>query len=813
MVRQGRFTKRPPVTQRSRYFLRRQWQNFRTMSLRRKLAFIVLPASAFLILTPLITYALLARDISDPERLMNRNNTGVQLVDSNDQVFYNTGSNKALKRLQLAEISDYTEQALISSEDKNFYEHGGVSFRGLLAALYANVMSRDATAYGGSTLTQQLVKNTLLTNEKSFFRKYQEVAMAVAVDRQYTKDEILDMYLNSVYYGEGSFGIDEAAQNYFNKSAADLSLAESAMLVGILPAPSAYSPISGDPAKAKVQQERVLRRLVEDGKITAAEKTAASGQTLTYADPKNDEFDHAPHFAEMVVSELNKKYGEEKIKRSGYKVKTTLNLEWQKQAESIVSNQIAISASAGGRNAAMVAIDPKTGEVRALVGSVDYNNPDFGTVNMATTARQPGSSFKPIYVTEAINQKLFTAGSIIRDEATDFGGYKPENYDFRFRGDITLRSGLAQSLNIPAVKVMQKLGVDEAITKAREMGITTIDPKHDYGYSLALGAAEARPIDMTNAYAAFADGGRQHDVTLINQIQNKYGEKIFTSEVNTRRVQSSAASFVISDILSDNQARSPSFGTRLNIPGRDVAVKTGSTDDNRDAWTIGFTPSLAVGVWVGNNENEVMSAGGSAMAGPIWSKSIQAFLDSSPAENFTQPSDVTKSATCTPGGSSYEEFFVAGTTPSKTCKAQAAPTNQTQNDDEEAQPAQPAVTDTDKDGVPDSRDKCPAQGGSDVDSTGCPSEDDTTTDTDRDGVVDSEDNCPNTPRNATVDGDGCPVVQTVDTDRDGVADAIDQCPNTPRNTAVDPATGCVPGRGGGDETGETPTPLAPQSGR
>lgn len=780
MARQGKYTRRPNHATRSRYFLRRQWQRFQALDRRRKIFVIATPIAAFLILTPILTYLVLARDISDPERLMNRSNTGVQFVDKNNEVFFSTGSNKALKRLPLAEISDYAEQAVISSEDKDFYKHGGVSVRGLLAALYANVLNRDATAYGGSTLTQQLVKNTLLSDEKSYFRKYQEVAMAIAVDRQYTKDEVLDMYLNSVYYGEGAFGIDEAAKVYFNKPALDLSLAESSMLVGVLPAPGVYSPINGDETKAKQRQNYVLRRMVEDGKITSDEKEAALAQPLAYAEVRPVTYENAPHFAEMVMAELNKKYGEEKIKRSGYKVKTTLDLGWQKQAQSIVKSQVAISKSGGGRNAALVAIDPKTGGVRALVGSSDYNDPTFGKVNMAVAERQPGSSFKPIYYTEALDRKLITPATVLRDEATDFGGYKPNNYDFKFRGDITVRNSLAQSLNIPAVKVMQKLGTDDAIKQAREMGLKTIDTKQNYGLSLALGAGEVRPLDMVNAYAAFADGGRQHQATLIDTIQNKYGETIFRQNNKSKRVQSSEASFLISDILSDNPARAPSFGSRLNIPGRDVAVKTGSTDDNRDAWTIGFTPSIAVGVWVGNNENEIMTSGGSAMAGPIWTKSLQAFLSGTPAESFRQPSGVVKATACTAGGGSYEEFFINGTVPTKNCKTESRPV---ENEEPEERPV--VKTDTDDDGIPDESDKCPSQGG-DVDSTGCPKQEEqpVVKDKDNDGVPDAQDQCPNQP--GGVASSGCP-----DSDGDGIADSSDKCPLVPAGTNPDPdRAGC-----------------------
>jgi membrane peptidoglycan carboxypeptidase len=430
---------------------------------------------------------------------------------------------------------------------------------------------------------------------------------------------------------------------------------------------------------------------------------------------------------------------------------------------------------------------------------VDYSNEVFGKVNMATAARQPGSSFKPIYIAEAIDEKIVTAATILRDEATDFGGYKPNNYDFKFRGDLTLRSGLAQSLNIPAVKVMEKLGVDKAVDKAREMGINTINGETDYGLSLALGAGEAKPIDMTNAYAAFADGGRQHEVALIDSIENKYGETIFRHDSRSKRVQSSAASFVISDILSDNSARAPSFGSRLNIPGRDVAVKTGSTDDNRDAWTIGYTPSVTVGVWVGNNENEVMTSGGSAMAGPIWRQSIQAFLADTPAESFVQPSSVTKAPACTAGGGTYEEFFVSGTVPNNNCKAAQQP-QQTNDEDEEE-----TAKDTDGDGVLDDKDKCPTVGGTNVDSNGCPKQNQSNVDSDGDGVPDNKDQCPNTPPGTDTSGDGCPEdsEELTDTDGDGVPDNIDRCPSQPGPVA---GNGCPPGQGGGSDGGGGETP-------
>ena len=675
MKRQGKYTKKPSVRTRAKYAYSGRFGWWRRLSWKRRFLVIAIPIIGLGILIPLLTYAYYAQDISDPERLMNRNQTGVILMDKDGQEFYRSGTAENRKLVPLDQISDNIEHALISSEDKDFYNHGGVSIKSLLAALYANVLNQDATAYGGSTLTQQLVKNTLLSSNKSFLRKYQELFMSIAVDRQYTKAEVLDMYLNSAFFGGSSFGVQDAAKYYFNKSPADLTLAESSMLVGILPSPNAYSPTTGNATYAKQRQAYVLKRMVEDKYITQAEADAAAATELTYAAEPQEEQSVAPHFAEMVIAELNKKYGEETVIRSGFRVKTTLDLDWQKQANSIVAAQTAINARRGGDSAALVALDPKSGEIRALVGSPDWNNAEFGKINFATNARQPGSSFKPIYFTKAFEQKLITPATIIRDEATDFNGYKPNNYDFKFRGDITVRNALSQSLNIPAVKVMQKVGVGTALNTAKTLGITTLGTDSSkYGLSLALGAGEVTPLEMTNAYAAFANQGKQYDTTTLASVDNKFGKNIYTHKPASKKVMSSEASFLISDVISDNTARAPTFGSSLNT-SRDTAVKTGSTDDNRDAWTIGYTPTVAVGVWVGNHANEIMSSGGSAMAGPIWRKSIEAFFKDVADEPFVQPSSVSQVSLCRgtekralySSGNTFKEYFISGTIPTATC--------------------------------------------------------------------------------------------------------------------------------------------------
>jgi 1A family penicillin-binding protein len=632
---------------------------------------------ALLIVIPAATYAHFARDISDPERLMNRNNRGIVLKDKNNEVIYTYGRVNDNNNLKLSAISDEMEHALVASEDHDFYKHEGYSIKGIAAAMFANVTSKDATRYGGSTLTQQLVKNKLFSSNKSFLRKYQEISMAVAVERRYTKDEILEMYLNSVYFGEGAFGVNDAAKTYFNKSAKDLNTEESAMLVGLLPAPSIYSPISGDKILAKHQQDNVLRKMVENGYINESAKAKAEHATLTYAPPKTANFASAQHYTMMVLDELKHKYGEERIIRDGFVVKTGLDLKWQKQAEDVVKKDVQKFQAAGGRNAGLVAIDPKNGEVRALVGSVDWNNQSFGKVNMALALRQPGSSFKPIYYSQALDQHVITAATVLHDQPTDFGGWKPENYDFKYRGDIPVRNALAQSLNIPAAEVMQKLGTHTASLAAQRIGVTSVDKPDTYGLTLALGTAETRLYDMTNAYAALANKGEQHKPKLITEVKDKYDNEIFTQgPEQTNQARSQEAAFITSSILSDDAARAPTFGSSLNIPNHQVAVKTGTTNDNKDAWTIGYTPAVSVGVWVGNNENQPMHglAGGSS-AGQIWKETISGYLQDVPNEKFEAPAGVVQVNVCKgsglraeqTGGNTYSEYFIRGTEPTTPC--------------------------------------------------------------------------------------------------------------------------------------------------
>ncbi|MBC7764353.1 penicillin-binding protein [Microbacteriaceae bacterium] len=650
---------------------------FWALSRNRKIAVIATPIILFLILTPLITYAMLANDISDKERLMNRNNTGIVLNDINGKPVYSIGKAEHRTLVTIKDMSPDLKDALVASEDKDFYKHGGFNLGSIVRSLWTNIVMRSASAYGGSTLTQQLAKNTLLSDDKSFLRKYQELAVSIAIEQNYSKDEILEMYLNSVYYGENSFGIEDAAKTYFGKEPKDLDLAESSMLIGVLPAPSAYSPISGSAEYAKQRQKTVLTRMVTNGYIKEEEKTAALAEELTYAKTADTPDSIAPHFVEMVIAELSKKYGYEKVIRSGFQVKTTLDTTAQDALNQSVANAMPHINANGGSNASGVVIDPKTGGILALVGSADYMNDKFGKVNMVTTARQPGSSFKPIYYSYALADGVITPATILKDEKTDFGGgYTPNNADKRFRGNVSVRQALDWSLNIPALKVMQDYTIDKSVVAANKLGLD-LDTKADYNLTLALGSSEVPLMKMTNAYAAFANQGAQNQTFLIQEVRDKYDKKIQSHvTVSAKQVISKEGAYLVSNILSDNTTRSAVFGSSLTVAGHTAAVKTGTTNDNRDAWTIGYNPEYTVGVWVGNNDNTAMVSGGSDMAGPIWRSTMQKLLLNKTNTQFTVPSGIVQRATCVSNGGlatesgngTYNEYFMAGALPSETCE-------------------------------------------------------------------------------------------------------------------------------------------------
>lgn len=637
---------------------------------------------------PLFTYIYFAADLTSKEKLMNKNDQGITLLDLQNRPFFTFYQAKYKTFASISEIPKQTKEAVIATEDKGFYRHPGFSIKSIARSVVQDFKAKGLN-YGGSTLTQQLVKNSLLTSKKDFIRKYQEIVLAAEVERRFSKDEILEMYLNSVYFGNGAFGVKEAAQSYFAKDANDLDIAQSAFLAGLLEAPSYLSSPSGKLTEAVNRQHYVLSRMKEQGYISQEQLAQAENEKLDFKNDNDDIRYAAPHFALMVKDELIKMYGEETVARSGFRVKTTINLDWQKYAEEVVNTQLDKLAPDQATNAAVVVEDPKTGEIRVLVGSRSWYNDQFGKVNMAEALRSPGSSFKPIVYLSALEGNIITPATILKDQPTTFRNdpnstdpsvayYKPVDYDRRFRGPVTVRRALSNSLNIPAVEVMNKVGIQRTLEMAKRLGITTLGGPSDYGLSLVLGTGEVPLVEMTNAYATFANQGRENQPTTIAQIYDKTGNLIYEHTPQNELVVDPKFAFLLSSILSDNQTRAEEFGNLLTI-SRPAAVKTGTAEDWKDSWTLGYTPSLTIGVWVGNNDNSSMrEVAGSLGAAPIWKVLMEKFLAGTAKEDFEIPDGVVAEKICPWNGLSAKdasisgtisEYFVEGTAPVGRCIA------------------------------------------------------------------------------------------------------------------------------------------------
>jgi 1A family penicillin-binding protein len=633
------------------------------------------------IAVPILTYIYFARDLTSKEGVMNRKDTGVTLLDIKGRPFFTFFDAKNKSFVPLSEIPKQTQQAVIAMEDKDFYSHPGFSIKAMMRSLFLDLTKKEL-AYGGSTITQQLVKNSLLTPKKSFLRKYQELILAQEIERRFSKEEILEMYLNSVYFGEGAFGIEEASQTYFDTHASQLNLAQSAILVGILTSPSSLSPISGDLDEANLRKTIVLQKMFEQKYITKDQQEQAINIKLVFVSAKDQLNSLAPHFALMVRSELIDKYGEEQISRSGFKVQTTLDIDWQRYAEEVIKDQVEKLKANRVTNGSTVVLDPRSGEIRALVGSKDWYDDQFGKLNIVTANRPPGSSFKPIVYSLAMEKKLITAATVLKDEPITYevkgsAPYKPQNYDRKFRGPVLTRRSLANSLNVPSVEVMNKVGVQPVLDFSKQLGITTLADASQYGLSLVLGTGDVKLLELANAYATFASGGYKKDATTIFKIEDKFGNSIYTHVPDSKKIISEGTSFIISSILSDKATRAEVFGNALNI-SRPAAVKTGTTEDYKDAWTVGYTPSLVIGVWVGNNDNQPMDQiAGSLGAAPIWRALMERFLQGTPIEQFKRPGEIVAVSICKNNGlllkekvstdSASIEYFLPGTEPKKLC--------------------------------------------------------------------------------------------------------------------------------------------------
>ena len=560
-----------------------------------------------------------------------------KIFDRKGELIYEIFADKKRSPVELASIPKHVVDATIAIEDKDFYKHPGFSVSGIARALYKNLFKQKLE--GGSTLTQQLVKNAYLTPERTLRRKAQELILSLIVEARYTKEDILERYLNEIPYGGTAYGIEAAAELYFDKAAKDLSLAEASLLAGLPAAPSRYSPFGSHPELAGQRQETVLTRMIDDGYITKEEADAAKKEELVYAET---EALNAPHFALWIKEQLAEEYGQTVVEQGGLRVTTTLDLELQEFAQETVANEVDKLESLDVGNGAALVVKPNTGEVLAMVGSKDYFASDEdGKVNIIFANRQPGSSIKPLNYALALQNKIITASTPLADIPTCFrvagqAEYCPQNYDGQFHGAIQARFALGNSYNIPAVRVLALNGLKEFTQFANNMGITTFTDPSKYGLSLTLGGGEVRPYDMAVAFSTLANQGVKKPLIAFIKIEDWHGKVLFekkpAKDAEGVRVLDPEPAFIISHILYDNNARSAAFGggSYLNVSGHpEVSVKTGTTNDRRDNWTIGYTEQALVLTWVGNNDNSEMSGAVSGVSGasPIWNRIMKEVLN------------------------------------------------------------------------------------------------------------------------------------------------------------------------------------------
>ncbi|UMX47926.1 MAG: transglycosylase domain-containing protein [Candidatus Nealsonbacteria bacterium DGGOD1a] len=555
------------------------------------------------------------------------------------------------------QIPDSVKKMAVAAEDKNFYKNNiGIDIEGI-ARSFLNYFKTKKINMGGSTIAQQLIRSTFLTNEKTAERKIREIAMAIELTRRYEKDQILEWYLNQVPFGQNTYGIGAASINYFNKPLSDISLAEQATLISLIQLPS-YYPTHFD--ELMNRKNYVLNRMVEDGYLSGQDADAAKSFEVKFVEKKNEI--KAPYFTLWVKKQLEEQYGKQFLEENGLTVHTSLDWNMQQTAEQVVRDGVKKNAAYYAYNAALVALDPKTGQVLAMtVGSGNYYDDPYPegcvagknclfdpqyNVAVMPPGRQPGSSFKPFVYATAF-EKGYSDTTIVNDTPTCFGKwggkeYCPQNYTGTFRGAVTLRSALAGSLNVPAVKVLNSLaGLNDSIAKAKEMGISTLNnPSSFYGLSLVLGGGEVTLLDMVSAYGVFATQGYRMPATAIVKITDNKGFAIYENNKTPQKILSARSANLISSILSDNAARTPIFGANspLYFPEYNVAVKTGTTSDYKDGWIIGYTPSLAAGLWAGNSDNEpIKKEPGSVVAGPVFHAFMDKVLPGYPRESFPAP--------------------------------------------------------------------------------------------------------------------------------------------------------------------------------
>lgn len=592
------------------------------------------------------------------------------ILDRNGKLLYEVFGEQNRTPVKLLTLPKHIYQATVAIEDKDYFKHGGVSVvGGILRAVKDSILQHQLQ--GGSTLTQQLVRSALLSPERTIRRKLREIILAIWTEKVYSKQQLLEMYLNQVPYGGSAYGIEEAARTYFNKPANDLTLDQAAFLAGLTRAPSFYSPFV-NPDLALARRDEVLRKMFEQKYITQQQYESAKNKPLKINPPKNNI--KAPHFVFYIKSELEKEFGSDEVEEGGLKVTTTLDLDIQEEAEQILREELKDIESLNVSNGAILVTRPPTGEVLSMVGSVDYFASPSGAYNVTTALRQPGSSIKPINYAIGLDRRLVTAATVFLDVPTCFQSfprqYCPVNYDGRFHGPQSLRTALGSSYNIPAVKMLAMNTVRDFVASSSAFTMTTFKDPSNYGLSLTLGGGEVRMTEMAQAFSSFANHGIPKKLKSILKVEDRNGKILYEFKdtnfikdvrkplknpnflaITGQKAISQESAFIISHILLDNNARSPAFGSNslLVVPGHAVSVKTGTTDDKRDNWTIGYTPNFMTTVWVGNNDNSPMNpylASGITGAAPIWNRVMRYALSKQPDLFPIRPNSVVGRQVC-----------------------------------------------------------------------------------------------------------------------------------------------------------------------
>jgi len=610
----------------------------------------------FLIFATLVSFGLfylwISFSLPNPDRLLDRDIIqSTKIYDrKGETVLYEVFETERRTMINFSDIPEELIKATIAAEDHYFYEHAGISLRGILRSILVNLKSGNLTAQGGSTITQQLVKAAILTPEKSYIRKLKETILAFQIEQRFNKEQILKMYFNEIPYGSNAYGAEAASQMFFNKKVSEITLDEAVLLAAVVKAPTYYSPHGQNKEKLKARQNYILDQMFNLGFLSAEEKEIAQNEdTVAKIKPRRENI-VAPHFIMDVRQQLVERYGERIVEQGGLKVMTTLDIDLQKIAEEAITNHGEKLERYGANNAALVSLNPRTGEILAMVGSKNFFDESIdGYVNVATSARQPGSSFKPI-VYAKLFEKGYTPETILFDVVTNFGpdgtgkNYLPLNYDGKERGPISVRQALAGSLNIPAVKALYLSGIDSVIDLAEKFGYTTLKNRSRFGLAIVLGGAEIKLLEHTAAFGVLAQEGQRVEPFYILRVEDANSKVLEENKnFNYREILNPEIARKVNSVLSDNQARAYVFGESnyLNLGNRPVAVKTGTTQSWRDAWTVGYTPSLVCGVWVGNTRNEEMKRGadGSLIAAPIWHEFMNKSLLGKSIEHFNPPID------------------------------------------------------------------------------------------------------------------------------------------------------------------------------